>query len=95
MEFEEILDHGSGDVYLLATRIHASPNNAEKIDKEGKNPEGKTTAKMEGTASTTSTTTIKCETRGEAEAEEKKTEPHEMPNCSTAKRLRYDNKQEK
>ena len=62
---------------------------------ERKNPEGKTLTKAEGTESTIVNTTIKRETRGEAEVKEKKTEPHDILNCARSKRLRYNDKRER
>ena len=59
-----------------------------------KNLGGETTKKTEESTSTTATTTFKRETRGEAEAEENKTEPRETTYCATPKRLRYNDKWE-
>ena len=95
LKLEECLNHGNGDGCLQVVRLYSSPNDARKMDKEGKNPEGKTTAKMEGMASTTTTATIKRDMRVEAEVKEKKMEPCVMTDCATAKRLRYHDKQTK
>ena len=67
----------------MDARPYTSPNDAVKTDKEGRKPDGETTANMEGKTRTTAIATIKFKTRGKEEVEDKKTEPHEMPNNST------------
>ena len=71
----------------MVARLFTSPNNDRKTEKEGKNTEGKTTTNLGGTTRTTSTATIKRNTRVEEEAKEKETEPHKTPNHPTKKRL--------
>ena len=71
----------------MVARLFTSPNNDGKTEKEGKNTEGKTTTNLGGTTRTTSTATIKRNTRVEEEAKEKETEPHKTPNHPTKKRL--------
>ena len=59
LKFEERLDHENFGSYLLATRFYASPNDTIKTHSEGKNMEGKTLMKAEGTAENTTNTSIK------------------------------------
>ena len=49
LNFEERLDHGNGDSYLLAKTLYASLNNTGKTHTEGKHPEQKNPTKPEGT----------------------------------------------
>ena len=62
----------------MATRIYASPDDNEKMNLEGKNPEGKTLKKTEGMTATTANTSIKFEMTGDTNFDKKETEPHEM-----------------
>ena len=48
LKFEAFLDYGNGNGYLLAARIYTSRIDNGKMNKEGKNPEGKTTTNLEG-----------------------------------------------
>ena len=73
LKFEERLDNGSYDGYLMATWLYTSPNGVRKTDTEGTNPEGKTLTKSDGTAETTANIAIKCETTGKEKVEENKT----------------------
>ena len=69
LKFEKQLDHRNGGGYLLATRLYTSPRDTAKTDKEGKKPEGKTTAKLEVTTRTIANATIKRKTRSKEEVE--------------------------
>ena len=89
VKFEGRLDNGNSSGYLFAMRLYTSPSGATKTNKEGKKPEGETTANMEGTTRTTYTAKIKHKTRGEEEVEKKKIEPCKTLNHSKRKRIPY------
>ena len=64
LKFEDLLDHGNGDGYLLDARLYWSLNDTGKTHSEGKSPGEKIIIKAEGMTVTKSNTEIKCETTG-------------------------------
>ena len=48
LKFEERLDHGNGNGYLLSARIYASLNDAGKITHKGRIQEGKISQRWKG-----------------------------------------------
>ena len=83
LKFKDRPDHGNGGGCILVVRLYTLPNNAGKTDKEGDNPEVKTTANPEGATSTTDTAKIKHKVRGEEEFKGNKIKPGKTPNHST------------
>ena len=79
----------------MVVRLHTSPNDAVKRDKEGKKPVEKTTVKLERRTRTTANAIIKRETRGNAEVEENKRKPYDTTDHATSKWLPYADKEER